>query len=115
MQLVAGRRLRTSCRSSYPSWSPDRRTGRAVLAGSWPYGEGSSLGWVDGFHTAYNLVALQSWMRSSGSSEFVTQLERGLAFYRSALIDRDGAPRATVRRRYPVETHAVGSALWVLS
>jgi hypothetical protein len=26
--------------------------------GSWPYGEGPGLGWVDGYHTAYSLLAL---------------------------------------------------------
>ena len=29
--------------------------------GSWPYGEGARLGWVDGFHTAYVLEALRQW------------------------------------------------------
>jgi hypothetical protein len=28
--------------------------------GSWPYGEGRSLGWVDGYHTAYILLSLDS-------------------------------------------------------
>jgi hypothetical protein len=83
--------------------------------GSWPYGAGDSLGWIDGFHTAYNLVALNSWMRSTGSNEFRLHLRRGLSFYRTALVDPDAAPRATVTSRYPVEAHAAGSALWVLA
>jgi hypothetical protein len=76
--------------------------------GSWPYGEGPRLGWVDGFHTAYLLDALARFRAHAEA------LRRGLAFYRRYLLDSDGAARASVDSRYPVETHAAAWAVILL-
>ena len=83
--------------------------------GSWPYGEGPRLGWVDGFHTAYVLESLARWHERAESPEAGEALTRGLEFYLSRLIDPDGAPRATVESRYPLDIHAAASAVTALS
>lgn len=83
--------------------------------GSWPYGEGRGLGWVDGFHTAYVLEGLARWHESAPSEEIRVAIERGLKLYLTRLVDPDGAPRASLASRYPVDIHAASSALTMLS
>jgi hypothetical protein len=83
--------------------------------GSWPYGEEPNLGWVDGFHTAYNLDALDLWQRATGDEPARAALERGLDLYVARLIDPDGAARASLESRYPVDIHAVATAISTLS
>jgi hypothetical protein len=83
--------------------------------GSWPYGEGAGLTWVDGFHTAYVLDNLSRWHEATGAESVRKALERGLRFYLDRLIDSDGAARATPASRYPVDIHACATAITVLS
>ena len=83
--------------------------------GSWPYGEEGNLGWVDGFHTAYNLDALEIWHRATGDEPARAALERGLKLYLDRLIDPDGAARASLASRYPVDIHALATAISTLT
>lgn len=55
--------------------------------GSWPYGEGASLNWVDGYHTAYSLLALDDASTLLGSTDGRAALERGARFYFDQLFD----------------------------
>jgi len=79
--------------------------------GSWPYGEGPRLGWVDGFHTGFVLQGLARWHARAGDDAAAEALRRGLGYYVERLIDPDGAARASDRRRYPIDAHAAGTAL----
>ena len=83
--------------------------------GSWPYGEGTRLTWVDGFHTAYVLERLVQWQQLESSTELDNVIRRGTGLFLNGLIDPDGAPRATLSARYPVETHAAASAVTALT
>jgi hypothetical protein len=83
--------------------------------GSWPYGEAAGLEWIDGYHTAYNVLSLARWSDRCSDSAAGGALERGLGFYVTHLFDPDGAPRATDRDRYPIDIHAAASAIWALS
>jgi hypothetical protein len=83
--------------------------------GSWPYGEQAGLEWVDGFHTAYVLESLARWHAATGDEAVETAITRGLDLYLKALIERDGLPRASIERRYPVDIHAASSAVTALS
>lgn len=83
--------------------------------GSWPYGEAPGLGWVDGYHTAYVLEALRRRHAAAPDARTLAALERGLDLYLDRLIDPDGAPRATLERRFPVESHAAGTAIATLT
>jgi hypothetical protein len=80
--------------------------------GSWPYGEGAGLGWVDGYHTAFVLWSLRWWNEVPRAAE---ALRGGLELYLDRLIDEDGAARASIGSRYPVDIHAAASAVWALS
>jgi hypothetical protein len=82
--------------------------------GSWPYGEWTGLRWVDGFHTAYVLDCLHSYCSVSPSPSVKAALETGLDLYLRKLLDRDGAPRASVTSRFPLDVHAAASAITTL-
>ncbi len=79
--------------------------------GSWPYGEGPGLEWVDGYHTMYVLDALDRWERATGDAAAAAALGPGLDLYLARLLDPDGAPRATLDSRFPLEAHAAGPAI----
>lgn len=106
-----------------PDSEPGRVAGRAMeytlrhqrADGSWPYGEGKGLEWVDGFHTAYLLRDLDRWHTHAGEPDVESALRRGLDFYLTRLIDADGAPRASLGSRYPLDIHACGTAISVLA
>jgi hypothetical protein len=88
--------------------------GRQRPDGSWPYGEGPKVGWVDGYHTAYVLEALARWREAGPDPAPDDALERGLDLFLARLIDPDGGPRATVESRFPLDTHAAASAITAL-
>jgi hypothetical protein len=79
--------------------------------GSWPYGEAEGLSWVDGFHTAYVLERLGQWHGLEPDPAVADAIALGLDFFFDHLVDADGAPRAGVGSRYPIESHAAGSAV----
>lgn len=79
--------------------------------GSWPYGEWPGLDWVDGFHTGYVLQALAEWQLRWPEARIDDAIKRGADFYAARLIDPDGAPRATIQQRLPIESHAAGTAI----
>ncbi|MFI0715094.1 hypothetical protein ACH4SK_31620 [Streptomyces inhibens] len=54
--------------------------------GSWPYGQGPRLDWVDGFHTGYVLLRLDQATRLLGM-DVRTPLERGVDQYLRHLFD----------------------------
>jgi hypothetical protein len=83
--------------------------------GSWPYGEGRGLEWVDGFHTGYVLGALRRWHERTADPEVGAALQRGLDFYVERLIEPDGLPRASTTSRFPVDIHAASTAIWTLA
>jgi len=84
--------------------------------GSWPYGERSDLGWVDGYHTAFILWSLH---RALGLEEEADRsgeaLDRALDFFLAKFVDPDGAVRASPDARYPVDIHSCASSVWALS
>ena len=58
---------------------------RQSADGSWPYGLGGNDAWVDNFHTAYVLVALQHIARATGSTEFDPVIAKGRDYW----VNRD--------------------------
>jgi hypothetical protein len=76
--------------------------------GSWPYGEGPGLDWVDGYHTAFVLWSL-------GRVTPGDELPAALDFFLARLVDPDGAVRASPEARYPVDIHSCASSIWALA
>jgi hypothetical protein len=79
--------------------------------GSWPYGEGRSQGWVDNFHTGYNLCALQGIGRDAETDEFEPCVRHGFGFYRNHFFREDGAARYFHDRTYPLDIHCVAQSI----
>jgi hypothetical protein len=99
--------------------SPALRAARCSVAkqqqdGSWYYGEAPSQGWIDNFHTGYNLCALQSISRYAETTEFDTCLRRGFEFYRTHFFLEDGAVRYFYDRTYPIDAHCVAQSIITL-
>ena len=69
---------------------------------------------MDGYHTAYILVALERWLALTDDPAAATALEAGLRFYTDKLFEPSGAPRATVKSLYPIDIHGASSAIWAL-
>ena len=91
------------------AWTTVRRQ-HAI--GAWPYGERAGLEWVDGFHTAYVLDALQRWV-AVGVSDFEQPVSRGLAFSSNGSSIETGrhVRRRTVAHR---QTSTLPRLLWRL-
>ena len=83
--------------------------------GLWPYGEGGRLDWVDGYHTAFILWVLGTWPTEWRTPELESASSVALDVFVDRLIDADGAARATLASRYPIDIHACASAVWSLS
>jgi hypothetical protein len=82
--------------------------------GSWDYGESSTQGWVDNFHTGYNLCALRSISNSTGTSEFESNIRRGFEFYRKHFFGEDGLPKYFHDRTFPLDIHSVAQSIITL-
>ncbi len=95
--------------------------GQQAADGSWPYGRASFQGWVDHFHTCYNLLALDTCCRSlerffpSELELWEQALDRGLSFYLERLFRLDGLPRPDTRSRWPIDTHSLALAILTLT
>jgi hypothetical protein len=88
--------------------------GKQLADGSWYYGEGPSQGWIDNFHTGYNLCALRSICRDLDTIEFDAGIRRGFEFYRTHFFRSDGAVRYFHNRTYPIDIHCVAQSIITL-
>jgi hypothetical protein len=82
--------------------------------GSWDYGELPTQRWIDNFHTGYNLCALRSISRYTGTTEFEAHARRGFEFYRKHFFREDGAPKYYHDRTGPIDIHSVAQSIITL-
>ena len=82
--------------------------------GSWVYGESAKYGWVDNFHTGYNLCALRSIARNLHTGRFDEPLRTGSEFYRNHFFRADAAPNYFHNRTYPIDVHCVAQSIITL-
>jgi hypothetical protein len=80
--------------------------------GSWPYGEGRNLSWVDSFHSGYVLSCLDRLTVVDPGID--AALARGAEHYRG-FFDADGRAQLWAHRRYPEDGHSAGTGLTTLS
>jgi hypothetical protein len=86
--------------------------------GSWRYGQGSSLGWVDNFHTAYVLSALSdiSAMMPDLKTQLAQPLSRGTTFWLSRMFSDDGTPLYFPDSpKKSSDVHNTATAVWALA
>lgn len=82
--------------------------------GSWVYGSRHHHQFIDGFHTGYNLEALDMIQQALDTNEFEDAISRGLAFYKTELFEADGTAKYYHNNRYPLDMHSVAQAVFTL-
>jgi hypothetical protein len=82
--------------------------------GSWVYGEAPTQGWIDNFHTGFNLVALRRIRAFAQTEEFDPSIRRGFEFFKSHFFREDGAPRYYSDATYPIDIHSAAQSIITL-
>ena len=82
--------------------------------GSWVYGSRHHHQFIDGFHTGYNLEALDMLRKALKVTEFDQAITIGLAFYKVHLFEEDGTAKYYNNNRYPLDMHCVSQAIFTL-
>jgi len=82
--------------------------------GSWVYGALHHHQFIDGFHTGYNLEALDFIQKTLSISEFDAVISKGLDYYKRELIEDDGSAKYYANNRYPLDMHSVTQAVLTL-
>lgn len=83
--------------------------------GAWVYGTRSHHGFIDGFHTGYNLEALSSLQQTASIAEFDKAIEKGMDYYRRHFFLDDGTVKYYHDRIWPIDMHSVAQAIITLS
>lgn len=76
--------------------------------GSWVYGLLPVQGWIDSFHTGYNLDALMAYEELTGDTQFHDAIEKGFRFYIANFFELDGTPKYYHNKTYPIDIHCPG-------
>jgi hypothetical protein len=79
--------------------------------GAWVYGARHHHQFVDGFHTGYNLEALDIIAQALNTSEFDSHISLGLKYYREHFFLPDGTPKYYDTERYPIDMHSSAQAI----
>ena len=74
--------------------------------GSWIYGEGPTQGWIDSFHTGFNLEALSEYSKFTGDDSVQSSINLGLQFYVDSFFTEKGVPKYYHNQTYPVDIHS---------
>ncbi|WP_372834946.1 aspartate-semialdehyde dehydrogenase, partial [Pontibacterium sp.] len=82
--------------------------------GAWVYGSRHHHQFIDGFHTGYNLEALNRIGILLGSDEFKSNISKGLDFYKENFFTEDGTAKYYHNKAYPLDYHNVAQALITL-
>ncbi len=82
--------------------------------GSWVYGGRSHHKFIDGFHTGYNLEALDLARESLEVNAFDSAINQGMKYYRDHFFLDDGTPKYYNNSTYPIDMHLVSQALLTL-
>lgn len=83
--------------------------------GSWIYGLGRYQGWIDSYHTGYNLDGLIGYEEMTGDSSFHEHIVKGYDYYKTHFFDEDGEPWHFIGRKYPIDIHCPGQLLVTMS
>ena len=85
-----------------------------AVDGSWAYGTLSHHGFIDGFHTGYNLEALAIAQKHIAPGSFQSAIDAGLAYYRVHFFEKDGLPKYYHNSPWPIDMHSTAQAVLTL-
>jgi hypothetical protein len=74
--------------------------------GAWAYGTLPYHGWVDNFHTGFNLECIYQYGQYTGDISFQACLEKGFSYYLEHFFTGEGIPKYYNNKTYPVDIHA---------
>lgn len=74
--------------------------------GAWPYSPLEFHGWVDSFHTGFNLECISEYQKNSGDDRFSSVLDAGFRYYIGHFFTADGLPKYFDTEAYPVDMHS---------
>lgn len=84
--------------------------------GSWTYGVKPVTGWVDSFHTGYNLDGISAYENISGDRSFHENLEKGLDYYVNTFFNPETGQASYYNNQvYPIDIHCPGQLPVTLS
>ena len=83
--------------------------------GSWLYGEAPAQGWIDSFHTGFNLQAIRHFLCEGYARDYAPQYRRGVSFYADNFFRGDGTPKYYHDRVYPIDIHSAAQAIFFFS
>jgi rhamnogalacturonyl hydrolase YesR len=83
--------------------------------GAWQYGEAPKNGWIDNFHTGYNLDSLKRYIESTGDRTFECNLHRGYNYFKSHFFEADGRPKYFCNQTYPIDIQCASQAIDTLA
>ncbi len=82
--------------------------------GAWVYGSRQHHQFIDGFHTGYNLEALDMLRRSLDTDEFDVSIDRGMKYYRDKFFLEDGTAKYYHDNLYPLDMHSFSQGVLTL-
>jgi len=82
--------------------------------GSWPYGEGQMHGWIDSFHTCYNLLSLDDFMKNTGIERYENNLIRGFNFFINNFFTENFVIKYFNNRVLPIDIHSYTAGIITL-
>ncbi|MGC9196722.1 MAG: hypothetical protein ACP5IL_14905 [Syntrophobacteraceae bacterium] len=80
----------------------------------WPYGELYHHGFIDSFHTGFNLVSIAGWLKNTGDVVWEAELEKAYRAYLDFFWLEDGAPKYYHDTIYPQDIHCSAQGIITL-
>lgn len=85
------------------------------IDGSWSYSKGDSRKWIDHFHTAYILDALDEVINNCGVNQYRQYLDKGISFYLDKLFTKNGIPKYYDNSFYPIDSTCLAQSIITLT
>lgn len=79
--------------------------------GSWYYADTDCQGWIDSFHTGFNLMSILYFLREGFAEEYRSAFEKGVSFYAQNFFLPDGTPKYYHEKLYPIDIHSSAQAV----
>jgi hypothetical protein len=79
--------------------------------GSWPYSERDGFGWIDSFHTGFNLQAVRCFLDAGLAPEYWAAYRKGVEYYAANFFLENGTPKYYSDRIYPIDIHSPAQAI----
>ena len=73
--------------------------------GSWVYGEKDHWGWIDNFHTGFNLIAIYDVQKYLNIKDWQNEIDKGFEYHIENHFLKDMTPKYYDNKLYPIDIH----------